>query len=168
MTMKKMQFIGVLVYVFGVVSILQAELDLNKINSSAVKPAINFDALEQSLARIEQQLADTTAQVQTLKAHVLEVKNTAQEQMQADAQEKEKLLLHLQETQEAHASLQHQIATSEIAVCLDQELSACLASTVIEPLAQDPVLVVAQAGDLESDSFAEIDEGSEDEYEDEL
>lgn len=161
---------------FLVVGLLQAEaeqssitLDLNKINSSTVKPAISFDALEESLTKIERQLADTATQVQVIKTQVYEVKKAAQEQMKTEAKDKERLLLQLQEAQEAHTSLQHQVAHNEVAICLDQELSSFLAATVTDPEPDDVALpVVVQACNAESDNWQENDEEAEDEYEDEL
>ena len=53
-------------------------LDMNKVNSSSVRPTISFDALDQSLSNVERQLAQTSAQVQELKKHVDDIKKSAQ------------------------------------------------------------------------------------------
>ncbi len=72
-------------------------IDLNKVNSSNIKPTISFDLIDETLVKIEQQLAALTMQLNQLKEHVIEVKRVARVQADEEKTKTDRLTVQLQE-----------------------------------------------------------------------
>lgn len=93
--------------------------DLNRVNSSTEKGRINFDFMDESVSKLEQQLTLVQAELSTFKTQLAAVKQAAREQALADKLQIEKLTIQLRDTHQellkkADESVQAQVRVAQL------------------------------------------------------
>jgi len=124
-----------------------ANLDLNKVNSSNEKPYLSFSALEESLHKVEQEVAN-------LKAHLADIKEAAIKHGHEARERQQQLKDELQRAQQAAESA----ATANVPLeangddMTDDETIEAEGENVEQ---QDVVAIIANEGDAEEEDVDE-------------